>query len=408
MKVYKVGGCVRDRLLGLPVKDRDWVVVGSSVDEMLSQGFRPVGKDFPVFLHPQTQEEYALARTERKTAPGYHGFAIHASPEVTLEEDLARRDLTINAIAEDENGNIEDPFHGQADLQNKILRHVSPAFVEDPVRVLRLARFAARFGFQVASETRELIAQMIANGELQHLVAERVWQELEKALQTKRPSLFFYCLREVGALSILFPEIDRLFGVPQAAKWHPEVDTGVHVMLVLDQAARLSDDVAVRFAALCHDLGKGTTPSEMLPNHKGHETRSIQLTEELCERLRVPREISVLAAKVAEFHTQCHVLFELSGAEVLRVMEGLDAFRKPHRFAQYLLAAEADFRGRPGYEQTEMPEKAVFQICFDKVRHITAEPFLQAGLQGPAIRKAIASHRCQIIDDILEPYRKKS
>ena len=407
MELFKVGGCVRDRLLGLPVKDRDWVVVGSNVNEMLAQGFRPVGKDFPVFLHPQTHEEYALARTERKTAPGYHGFEIHASPEVTLVEDLVRRDLTINAIAEDAEGNVIDPFNGQLDLQNKILRHTSPAFVEDPVRVLRLARFSARFGFQVADETRQLISQMIANGELEHLVAERVWQELEKALQSKQPSLFFYCLREVGALHILFPEIDRLFGIPQIPKWHPEIDTGVHVMLVLDQAARLSDDLAVRFAALCHDLGKGTTPADILPSHKGHEKHSIALTRNLCERLRVPREISSLAIKVAEFHTHCHLLFELSAADVLAVFEGLDAFRKPQRFSQYLLAGEADFRGRPGYENADMPEKIAFQACFDAALQINAAPFVSEGLKGPAIAAAIARQRCKVIDQVLKPFRKK-
>ncbi|ODN68079.1 multifunctional CCA addition/repair protein [Methylophaga muralis] len=407
MQIFKVGGCVRDRLLGLPVKDRDWVVVGSNVEEMLAQGFRPVGKDFPVFLHPNTHEEYAMARTERKTAPGYHGFEFHASPEVTLEEDLARRDLTINAMAEDAHDNVIDPFDGQADLHNKILRHVSPAFVEDPVRVLRLARFAARFDFQVADETKQLISQMIANGELEHLVAERVWQELEKALLSEQPSLFFYCLREVGALKTLFPEIDRLFGVPQIPKWHPEVDTGVHVMLVLDQAARLSDDLAVRFAALCHDLGKGTTPEDILPSHKGHEARSIALTQQLSERLRVPREITSLAIKVAEFHTHSHLLFELSAAEVLAVFEGLDAFRKPQRFSQYLLASEADFRGRPGYEDADLPEKAAFQACFDACREVNAAPFIAKGLQGPAIAAAIAEKRCQIIDEKLEPFRKK-
>jgi len=404
MQLFKVGGCVRDRLLGLPVKDRDWVVVGSNVNEMLAQGFRPVGKDFPVFLHPQTHEEYALARTERKTAPGYHGFDFHASPEVTLEEDLARRDLTINAMAEDAQGNVYDPFNGQADLQNKILRHVSPAFVEDPVRVLRLARFAARFGFQVADQTKQLISIMIAHGELEHLVAERVWQELEKALQSKQPSLFFYCLRDVGGLTILFPEIDRLFGVPQHAKWHPEVDTGVHVMLVLDQAARLSDDLAVRFAALCHDLGKGTTPIEILPSHRGHEAQSIALTRNLCERLRVPREITSLAIKVAEFHTHFHLLFELSAAEVLAVFEGLDAFRKPQRFAQYLLAGEADFRGRPGYENADIPEKIAFQACFDAAQQINAAPFVKEGLQGPAIATAIAGQRCKVIDEVLKKH----
>lgn len=406
MEIYKVGGCVRDRLLGLPIKDRDWVVVGGSVDDMLNLGFQPVGKDFPVFLHPQTHEEYALARTERKTAPGYRGFSFHTDPTVTLAADLARRDLTINAMAEDIDGNIIDPYNGQADLENKLLRHVSPAFVEDPVRVLRLARFAARFGFQVADETKQLITQMIANGELQHLVAERVWQELAKALLTDQPSRFFYCLREVGALSILFPEIDRLFGVPQHPKWHPEIDTGIHVMLVLDQAAKLSDDIGVRFAALCHDLGKGTTPAAILPSHKGHEARSVALTKALCKRLRIPRDITTLALKVAEFHTHSHLLFELTAAEVLAVLEGLDAFRQPQRFAQFLLASEADFRGRPGYEEAEMPEKAAFQACFDAARQITAAPFVQAGLQGPAIAAAVATQRCTAIEDILKSFRK--
>lgn len=407
MEIYKVGGCVRDRLLGLPIKDRDWVVVGGSVDDMLNLGFQPVGKDFPVFLHPQTHEEYALARTERKTAPGYRGFSFHTDPTVTLAADLARRDLTINAMAEDIDGNIIDPYNGQADLENKLLRHVSPAFVEDPVRVLRLARFAARFGFQVADETKQLITQMIANGELQHLVAERVWQELAKALLTDQPSRFFYCLREVGALSILFPEIDRLFGVPQHPKWHPEIDTGIHVMLVLDQAAKLSDDIGVRFAALCHDLGKGTTPAAILPSHKGHEARSVALTKALCKRLRIPRDITTLALKVAEFHTHSHLLFELTAAEVLAVLEGLDAFRQPQRFTQFLLASEADFRGRPGYEVAEMPEKAAFQACFDAARQITAAPFVQAGLQGPAIAAAVATQRCTAIEDILKSFRKK-
>lgn len=406
MQLYRVGGCVRDRLLGRPIKDKDWLVVGSSIDEMLAQGFRPVGKDFPVFLHPETQEEYALARTERKTAPGYHGFEFHASPEVTLEEDLARRDLTINAMAEDTDGNLFDPFNGQADLHNKILRHVSPAFIEDPVRVLRLARFAARFDFQVADETNQLITQMITDGELEHLVAERVWQELEKALLTKQPSLFFYCLRKLGALNVLFPEVDRLFGVPQIARWHPEVDSGVHVMLVLDQAAKLSDDLAVRFAALCHDLGKGTTPADILPSHKGHEDRSIALTKSLCERLRVPREITSLAIKVAEFHTHSHILFELSAPGVLNVFEGLDAFRKPQRFSQYLLASEADFRGRPGYEDAEMPEKAAFQACFDAAQQVNAPPFVSEGLQGAAIAAAMAVQRCKVIDEVLKPFRK--
>ncbi len=405
MDIYQVGGCVRDRLLGLPVNDHDWVVVGADAQTMLAHGYRPVGKDFPVFLHPHTHEEYALARTERKTAPGYRGFAFYAAPDVSLEDDLQRRDLTINAMAETANGEIIDPFGGQQDLQAGILRHVSPAFAEDPLRVLRLARFAARFGFRVADDTKQLIKQMISAGELDHLVAERVWQETAKALSEAIPSRFFYTLREVGALPILFPEIDRLFGVPQHPKWHPEVDTGVHVMLVLDQAAKLSDDLAVRFAALCHDLGKGETPADILPSHQGHETRSVQLTEQLCLRLKVPRDMQTLAEKVAELHTEIHRLFTLSAETVLAVFEKLDSFRRPERFGQYLLAGEADFRGRPGYETVEMPEKAVLQACFDAASAVKADAFVKAGLQGLAIAKALKNARLQAIDKVLQPYR---
>lgn len=405
MQCFLVGGCVRDKLLGLPVKDRDWVVVGADPQTMLTRGFRPVGKDFPVFLHPDTQEEYALARTERKSGRGYHGFSFYAAPDVSLEQDLARRDLTINAIAEDENGEIIDPFNGQQDLQQGILRHVSPAFVEDPVRVLRIARFAARFGFKIADETKALIADMIAAGELEYLVPERVWQELSKALQTNQPSLFFTALREVGALEVLFPEVDALFGVPQNPKWHPEVDTGVHVMMVIDQAARLTDDVSVRFAALCHDLGKGQTPADILPSHKGHEATSIQLTRDLCERLRVPKETSNLAVKVAEFHTDVHLLFELDAERVLNVLEGVDSFRRPERFQQYLLAGEADFRGRPGYEDAPMPEGAAFQACYQAAAAVSATEFIKAGLSGIAIGEAIRQKRIEKIQETLDAFR---
>jgi len=405
MQTYLVGGCVRDKLLGLAIKDRDWVVVGSTPEHMLAQGFRPVGKDFPVFLHPQTQEEYALARTERKSGHGYHGFEIYASPGVTLEQDLARRDLTINAIAEDLDGNIIDPFNGKADLENGLLRHVSPAFVEDPVRVLRIARFAARFNFSIADETKQLIAQMVESGELDHLVSERVWQELYKALQADKPSLFFTRLREVGALKTLFPEIDRLFGVPQIPKWHPEVDTGIHVMMVIDQAARLSDDIAVRFAALCHDLGKGTTPADILPSHKGHEATSVELTKALCSRLRVPKETRTLAMKVAEFHTDVHLLFELSAERVLQVLEGIDSFRRPARFEQYMLAGEADFRGRPGYEDAPMPEGNAFRACFTAAVEVTATEFIQTGLSGIAIKQAIRAKRIEVIENTLKAHR---
>jgi tRNA nucleotidyltransferase (CCA-adding enzyme) len=405
MQTYLVGGCVRDKLLGLPVKDRDWVVVGAGPQEMLDLDFRPVGKDFPVFLHPQTQEEYALARTERKAGRGYHGFTFYAEADVSLEQDLARRDLTINAIAEDPDGNIIDPFNGQQDLKDGVLRHVSPAFVEDPVRVLRIARFAARFGFSIADETKALINKMIADGELAYLVPERVWQELYKALQSDQPSRFFTSLREVGALEKLFPEVDRLFGVPQIAKWHPEIDTGVHVMMVIDQSARLSDDVEVRFAALCHDLGKGMTPADILPSHKGHEATSIELTRDLCERLRVPKETTALAVKVAEFHTDVHLLFELDAERVLTVLEGVDSFRRPQRFEKYMLAGEADFRGRPGYEDAPMPEGEAFRACYQAAALVTASEFVEAGLTGMAIGNAIRQKRLEVIAQTLDSYR---
>jgi len=400
MQTYLVGGSVRDQLLGLAIKDRDWVVVGSSPQEMLAQGYQPVGKDFPVFLHPQTHEEYALARTERKTAPGYTGFEIHAAPDVTLEQDLERRDLTINAIAQAEDGTLIDPFNGQHDLKNKILRHVSPAFIEDPVRVLRIARFAARFGFTVAAETKQLIQQMVMNKELDHLVPERVWQELSKALITDQPSLFFTTLRDTDALAILFPEVDRLFGVPQVKKWHPEIDTGIHVMMVIDQAAKLSDDVSVRFAALCHDLGKGTTPDDILPHHYGHEERSVGLTKSLCQRLRIPKEIESLALNVAEYHTHVHLLYELKPSTILKVIEALDSFRRPERFEKFLVAAEADSRGRPGYEDLPVPTVDTFRHYFEAVKKITAKPFVEQGLQGHAIAKALHKSRIEKIKDL--------
>ena len=405
MEIYRVGGCVRDELLGLPVKDTDWVVVGADAKAMLAEGYRPVGKDFPVFLHPKTQEEYALARTERNTAPGYHGFDFYAAPDVSLEEDLLRRDLTINAMAKSANGEIIDPFGGQQDLQARLLRHVSPAFAEDPVRVLRLARFAARFNFNVADETKVLIKQMIDADELQHLVAERVWQETAKALAEKTPSRFFYTLKEVGALEILFPEVHQLFGVPQHPQWHPEIDTGVHVMLVLDAAATLTDDLSVRFASLCHDLGKGQTPVEILPSHQGHEARSIVLTKQLCERLKVPKEMQSLAVNVAELHTEVHRLLTLPAETLLSVFEKLDSFRKPLRFSQYLLAGEADFRGRPGYENAEMPEKAIFQDCYSAAAAVKTDQFIEAGLQGADIAKALRSARLTAIEAIIKPHQ---
>ena len=401
MNCYLVGGSIRDQLLGLATKDRDWVVVGSTPEEMIANGYQPVGKDFPVFLHPKTHEEYALARTERKTAPGYHGFVVHAAPDITLEQDLARRDLTINAVAQADDGSLIDPFNGQQDLKDKILRHVSPAFTEDPVRVLRIARFAARFGFTIADETKQLIQKMVADKELEYLVPERVWKELAKALTSDQPSLFFMALRDAGALESLFPEVDRLFGIPQVPKWHPEIDTGIHVMMVLDQAAKLSTEISVRFAALCHDLGKGTTPSDILPQHIGHEERSVELTETLCQRLRVPKDIHSLALKVAKYHTHVHLLFELRPATILEVIEALDAFRRPEQFEYYLLAGEADFRGRPGYEDAPMPEIDVFKACLYAAQSITAKPFVDKGLQGPNIANAMRESRIQAIKTVM-------
>ena len=402
METYLVGGSVRDQLLSLPIKDRDWVVVGSTPEEMIANSFQPVGKDFPVFLHPKTHEEYALARTERKTGPGYRGFVVHAAPDVSLEQDLARRDLTINAIAQAEDGTFIDPFNGQQDLKDKVLRHVSSAFAEDPVRVLRIARFAARFGFTIADETKQLIQQMVAAKELDHLVPERVWQELEKALATTKPSLFFLALRNTGALATIFPEVDQLFGVPQSPKWHPEIDTGVHVMMVIDQAARLTDDISVRFAALCHDLGKGTTPADILPRHIGHEARSIDLTKALCQRLRVPKETETLALKVAEYHTHMHLLFEMKPATILKVIEALDSFRRPKRFEQYLLASEADFRGRPGYEDVPMPEIDLFKQCFSAAQAIEVQPLIEQGLQGQEIADELRKQRIDAITQVRE------
>jgi tRNA nucleotidyltransferase (CCA-adding enzyme) len=370
MRVYLVGGAVRDRLLGRPIGERDFVVVGATAAELLGQGYRQVGKDFPVFLHPQTKHEYALARTERKTAPGYRGFAVHADPGVTLEEDLLRRDLTINALAEDESGNLIDPYGGLADLNARILRHVSPAFAEDPVRILRVARFAARFadlGFVVAPETLGLMRTMVDGGEADALVPERVWAELVKALAEARPSRFFETLRACGALARLFPEVECLWGIPQPPRWHPEIDTGVHTMMVVDMAARLSPAPEVRFAALTHDLGKGTTPTEILPSHRGHEARSVGLIEALCERLRAPRRFLDLACIVARYHGQVHKLDELRPGTLLDLLEGADAFRRPERFDQMIIACEADFRGRGGYADLPYPQGARLRQLFAAV-----------------------------------------
>lgn len=356
LKIYCVGGAVRDRLLGLPVQDHDWVVVGSTPQEMVARGYQPVGKDFPVFLHPDTHEEYALARTERKTAPGYKGFVVHAAPDVTLEQDLLRRDFTVNAIAQDSDGALIDPYHGAQDIQAGILRHVSPAFTEDPVRILRAARFVARFGFSIAPETLALMRSMVAQGEVDALVPERVWQELARGLMEKTPSRFFTTLRECGALTRILPEVDALFGVPQPPKYHPEIDCGLHTMLVLDDAAQHEYALEVRFAALTHDLGKGTTPKDILPRHIGHEQRSVDLLREMSTRLRVPGECRDLGLLVARFHGDVHRAQELRAETIVRLFQSCDAWRRPQRFAQLLQACASDARGRTGHEQDVYPQ----------------------------------------------------
>jgi tRNA nucleotidyltransferase (CCA-adding enzyme) len=359
MRVYLVGGAVRDEQLGLPVKERDWCVVGATPDELVDAGYKPVGKDFPVFLHPHSREEYALARTERKTAPGYHGFDFDTSPEVSIEEDLGRRDLTINALAKDDAGRLIDPFGGVQDLRRRLLRHVSPAFAEDPVRILRVAKFAARYaalGFRIAPETRDLMRGMVANGEADALVPDRVWKETEAALGGPNPRLFFEALRGCGALEVVFPEVDQLFGVPQPVKWHPEVDTGLHTMLVIDEAEKLSDALEVRFAALVHDIGKAATDARDLPSHPGHETRGAGMIRAMAQRLPLPKACRDLGMLVAEYHTHCHRAMELRSSTVVKLLESVDAFRRPDRFELFLAACEADARGRTGLEKRDYPQ----------------------------------------------------
>jgi tRNA nucleotidyltransferase (CCA-adding enzyme) len=403
MQVYLVGGAVRDALLGLPVRERDWVVVGGTRDELLRRKFREVGRDFPVFLHPETHEEYALARLERKVSPGYRGFTVEFGPEVTLEEDLARRDLTINAIAQAGDGSLLDPCGGQRDLEARVLRHVSPAFVEDPVRILRVARFAARFaplGFGVAPETMALMRAMVERREADALIPERVWQETDKALREARPAKFFQVLRECGALQAVYPEIDALFGVPQPAQWHPEIDTGVHTLMVLDQAAGLSSDAKVRFAALVHDLGKGTTPRGKWPSHAGHEERSVALIEALCARLRLPTEYRELGIIVARYHGNAHRAFELKPKTILEMLEKSDAFRRPERFAHALLACEADSRGRLGLEANPYPQRDYLQAARDAAAAIKPTPEEIAQQSGVQIARRLHERRVQAIAEL--------
>jgi len=407
MKTYLVGGAVRDALMGLPMCDRDWVVVGATPQQLLDQGYVQVGRDFPVFLHPRSHEEYALARTERNSAPGYKGFVVHAEPSVTLEEDLARRDLTINAIALPvealqadgcfDSDQVMDPFHGRVDIAARVLRHVTPAFREDPVRILRIARFAARFaGYHVAPETQVLMQQMVLDGEVDHLVAERVWQELAKGLMESKPTRMFEVLRDCGALQHLLPEVDCLWSVPQSAQHHPEVDTGVHVMLVLDMAVQLDASLAVRFACLMHDLGKGATPVDMLPRHIGHEGRSVTLLKGIAKRLRVPQECAELAEVVAREHGNIHRSLELGSDATLRLLERCDSIRKPARFAEVLLACECDARGRTGFQDSAYPQRERLQRALDQVLAVATAPVAAAAQQqgssgvqiGDAVRKA--------------------
>ena len=402
MQTYMVGGAVRDALLGLPVNDHDWVVVGATPQEMIAAGYLPVGKDFPVFLHPQTREEYALARTERKTARGYHGFAVHAEPGVTLEQDLARRDLTVNAMAQDKDGRLIDPFGGRADLDHRVLRHVTEAFREDPVRILRVARFAARFSqFSVAPATMALMREMVEAGEVDALVAERVWQELARGLMEDKPSRMFEVLRDCGALARLLPEVQRLWGVPQRAEYHPEIDTGVHVMMVLDMSARLAAPLSVRFACLTHDLGKGTTPADILPRHIGHEERSARLLKQVCERLRVPVECRELADVVAREHGNIHRSAEFGAAALVRLLERCDAFRKPQRFELVLLACECDARGRLGLQEEPYPQRQRLLAALTAAQavptHEIAAQAQQQRIDGPRIGEMIHQARVQAV-----------
>ncbi|MEP6511088.1 MAG: multifunctional CCA addition/repair protein [Dokdonella sp.] len=401
MRTYLVGGAVRDKLLGLDGVDRDYVVVGATPDELRALGYRPVGKDFPVFLHPETAEEHALARTERKTGRGYHAFEFHADPAVTLEQDLARRDLTINAMAEDENGAIVDPFNGQRDLAARVLRHVSPAFIEDPVRVLRVARFAARYaalGFRIADETLALMREMVASGEVDHLVAERVWVETRKALAEATPSAFVKALRACGALRAIFPEVDALYGVPQRAEYHPEIDTGMHVELVLDMAARLAPgDDLVGWCALTHDLGKALTPVDELPRHVRHEHNGVAPLRALCERLKVPAEHAALAEQVCRFHLDAHRALELKPTTVLDLLEQLDSFRRPERLRRFLIACEADKRGRLGLSDAPYPQADFLRAAHAAACTIDAAPFVQQGLGGTQIGAAMRAARVRAI-----------
>ena len=408
LKIYCVGGAVRDQLLGLPVQDHDWVVVGSTPEDMVARGFKPVGKDFPVFLHPDTHEEYALARTERKTARGYQGFAVYAAPDVTLEQDLLRRDFTVNAIAQDTDGKLIDPHNGIADLRAGILRHVSAAFSEDPVRILRGARFAARFGFTIAPDTLALMRDMVNNGEVDALVAERVWQELARGLMEKKPSRFFETLRSCGALEKIMPGVNALFGVPQPEKYHPEIDCGIHTMLVIDDAAQHGYALEVRFAALTHDLGKGNTPKEMLPRHIGHELRSVERVKKLSQRLRVPSECRDLALLAARYHGDIHRAKELRADTVIKLFQSADAWRRPERFTQLLQACSSDARGRTGHENDPYPQADYLLQLLSVARAVDAGEIARQCSEERDIAAAVQQARISAIEKLVGKYHKEN
>ena len=404
MQVYLVGGAVRDKLLDYPVLDNDWVVVGATPSDLLDKGFKQVGKDFPVFLHPDTGDEYALARTERKSGAGYYGFEIFSSPEVTLEQDLARRDLTINAIAMDSSGEIVDPYNGRGDLKNRVLRHVSPAFSEDPLRVLRAARFAARFhhlGFTIAAETLELMKQLSLSGELKNLTAERVWQESARALGERSPHIYFQVLRDCGGLTDWFPELDCLWGIPNPEQWHPEIDTGIHTMMVLEQCALLSNDTVTRYAALCHDLGKGVTPKDMWPSHRGHERLGVEVIDKLSKRLKTPVEHTQLAKIVSEFHLHLHRIEDLTPKTIVKVLERTDAFRKPDRFEQFILTCKADFRGRTGFEKRSYPQADILRNALKVCSDVVVKDIIALGYTGKQIGDEIHRQRVSKVKHML-------
>ncbi|TQV74873.1 multifunctional CCA addition/repair protein [Aliikangiella marina] len=404
MQIFLVGGAVRDKLLNFPVVEYDWVVVGAAPDEMLERGFKQVGKDFPVFLHPESGDEYALARTERKSGKGYYGFEVFADKDVTLEDDLVRRDLTINAIAMTDDGELIDPYNGQADIESKVLRHISPAFAEDPLRVLRVARFAARYahlGFTIAPETLELMKKLCQTGELNHLSAERVWKETYRAIGENSPQVYFEVLKACGGLQYWFAELDVLWGIPNPPKWHPEIDTGIHTMMVLEQAAKLSTNPVVRFAAVCHDLGKGITPTDQYPAHRGHEKHGIPLVKRLCTRLKAPTEYLQLSLIACEYHLHMHRIEELKAATIVKLLEKTDAFRKPERFQQYVQVCEADFRGRTGFENKAYPQREIMLSALAACADINPKTFVDKGLVGKQIGEAIHQERVNRVKQII-------